>query len=278
LALANPLSDEQPLLRTTLLPGLFGAINRNTSRGFTDVSLFEIASVTLPSADQSSTGGTNPPRPSVAGRPSEADLAALEKLLPEQPLYAAAVLTNASWSDAVEIALSLGTEIGVQLTVQKADIAPWHPGRCAQLVINSQVVGTAGELAPRVVEKVGLPKRSVAFEIDLSALMASANVTPSAPRIWTFPIVKEDLALVVKKEIAAADLMQSVTDAAGELLEDIKLFDVYEGNQVPEGHKSVAFALRFRASDRTLSADEVQAVRQTVLAAVNEKFGATLRS
>ena len=277
LILANPLSDEQPLLRTTLLPGLFGAITRNTSRGFTDVSLFEIASVTLPSADQSATGSTNPPRPSVAGRPSDADLAAIEKLLPAQPLYASAVLTNATWSDAVEIALSLGTEIGVQLSVQKADVAPWHPGRCAQLVLNGQVIGTAGEIAPRVVEKVGLPKRSVAFELDLTALMSAANVTPSAPRIWTFPIVKEDLALVVKKEIAAADLMQAVSEAGGELLEDIKLFDVYEGNQVPEGHKSVAYALRFRASDRTLSADEVQAVRQDILAAVGEKFGATLR-
>lgn len=275
--LANPLSDEQPLLRTTLLPGLFGAVTRNTSRGFTDVSLFEIASVTLPSADQSATGGTNPPRPSVANRPSDADLAAIEKLLPAQPLYAAAVLTSATWSDAVEIALSLGSEIGVQLAVQKADVAPWHPGRCAQLVLNGQVIGTAGELAPRVVEKVGLPKRSVAFELDLSALMTAANVTPSAPRIWTYPIFKEDLALVVKKEVAAADLMQAVSAAGGELLEDIKLFDVYEGNQVPEGHKSVAYALRFRASDRTLSADEVQAVRQQILTEVGEKFGATLR-
>ena len=276
--LANPLSDEQPLLRTTLLPGLFTAVNRNTSRGFTDVSLFEIASVTLPSKDQLSTGVTNPPRPSVASRPSAGELSRLEELLPAQPLYVAAVLTNADWSAAIEIALSLGQEVGVTLDVQKAEVAPWHPGRCAQLLINGQVIATAGELSPRVIENIGLPKRTVALELDLTALMAASNTTPAAPQIWTYPIAKEDIALVVKKEVPAAQLLNVVKEAAGEILEEISLFDVYEGSQVAEGHKSVAFALRFRASDRTLSADEVAQARNLAIAAANAKFGATLRA
>ena len=278
LQLANPLSDEQPYLRTTLLPGLISAVTRNTSRGFTEVGLFEIASVVLPSKEQSSTGATNPPRPSVSARPSAADLAKIEELLPAQPLYAAGLLTTATWADAIEIVLSLASEIGVTLDVQKADVAPWHPGRCAQLLLGDQVVGTAGELTPRVIENTGLPKRSVAFEVDLSALFNAANTTPSAPRIWTFPIAKEDIALVVKKEVPAAALLQVVKDGAGELLEDIKLFDVYEGNQVPEGHKSVAFALRFRAGDRTLSAEEVAESRNQAISAAADKFGATLRA
>lgn len=278
LKLANPLSDEQPLLRTTLLPGLFGAVTRNTSRGFSEVGLFEIASVVLPDKKQSATGITNPPRPKVSARPSESELTKLEELLPAQPLYVAGVLTGNDWSSAIEIPLTMASEIGVSLTMQKADIAPWHPGRCAQLLLGDQVIGTAGEITPRVIENLGLPKRTVAFELDLSAVLASANTTPSAPRVWTFPIAKEDIALVVKKEVPAAQLMQVVKDAAGELLEEIKLFDVYEGNQVPDGHKSVAFALRFRASDRTLSAEEVASARNSAVAAANKKFGATLRA
>ena len=288
--LANALSDEQPLMRTTLLPGLTGALARNISRGFTDVALFEIASVSLLSADQSATGVTNPPRPSVLQRPSPTDIAALEALLPEQPLHLGALLTGAvkpaalgakptpaSWSDAIDIALALGIELGVEIVVAAGDYAPWHPGRCAALSINGELIGYAGELAPKALENLGLPKRAVALELNLSALLAAANVIASAPAIWTFPVAKEDIALVVKADVAATDVMNVVRVAAGELLEDIRLFDVYEGSQVAEGHKSLAFALRFRAQDRTLAADEVAAARQAGVDAAAKSFGATLR-
>jgi phenylalanyl-tRNA synthetase beta chain len=284
--LANALSDEQPLMRTTLLPGLTGALARNISRGFTDVALFEIASVSLLSAKQSATGVTNPPRPSVLERPSATDIAALEALLPEQPLHLGVLLagalkpaalgakpTPAAWSDAIDIALALGVEI----EVAAGDNAPWHPGRCAALSINGELIGYAGELAPRALENLGLPKRAVALELNLSALLAAANVVASAPAIWTFPVAKEDIALVVKADVAATDVLNVVREAAGELLEDIRLFDVYEGSQVAEGHKSLAFALRFRAQDRTLAAEEVAAARQAGVDAAAKSFGASLR-
>ena len=284
--LANALSDEQPLMRTTLLPGLTGALARNISRGFTDVALFEIASVSLLSAKQSATGVTNPPRPSVLQRPS----AALEALLPEQPLHLGVLLagalkptalgakpTPAAWSDAIDIALALGIELGVEIEVTAGENAPWHPGRCAALSINGELIGYAGELAPRALENLGLPKRAVALELNLSALLAAANVVASAPAIWTFPVAKEDIALVVKADVAATDVLNVVREAAGELLEDIRLFDVYEGSQVAEGHKSLAFALRFRAQDRTLAAEEVAAARQAGVDAAAKSFGASLR-
>ena len=107
--------------------------------------------------------------------------------------------------------------------------------------------------------------------------MDAANVVASAPAIWTFPVAKEDIALVVKSDVAATDVLNVVRAAAGELLEDIRLFDVYEGAQVPEGHKSLAFALRFRAQDRTLAAEEVAAARQAGVDAAGKSFGATLR-
>jgi phenylalanyl-tRNA synthetase beta chain len=277
-------------MRTTLLPGLTGALARNISRGFTDVALFEIASVSLLSADQSATGVTNPPRPSVLQRPSAADIAALEALIPEQPLHLGVLLagalkptalgakpTPAAWSDAIDIALALGIELGVEIEVAAGDNAPWHPGRCAALSINGELIGYAGELAPRALENLGLPKRAVALELNLSALLTAANVVASAPAIWTFPVAKEDIALVVKADVAATDVLNVIREAAGELLEDIRLFDVYEGSQVAEGHKSLAFALRFRAQDRTLAAEEVAAARQAGVDAAAKSFGASLR-
>ena len=288
--LANALSDEQPLMRTTLLPGLASAISRNISRGFTDVALFEIASVSLLSAKQSSTGVTNPPRPSVAKRPTAADIEALEALLPDQPLHLGVVLAGAlkpaglgakavlaTWSDAIEIALALGVELGVEITVTSGDNAPWHPGRCAALAVAGKHIGYAGELAPKALENLGLPKRAVALELNLSDLMQAAKIVADAPAVWTFPIAKEDIALVVKSDVVATDVLNVVRGAAGELLEDIRLFDVYEGSQVPAGHKSLAFALRFRAQDRTLAADEVAAARQAGVDAAAKAFGATLR-
>jgi phenylalanyl-tRNA synthetase beta chain len=288
--LANALSDEQPLMRTTLLPGLAGALSRNLSRGFTDIALFEISSVSLLTPKQSATGVTDPPRPTVAKRPSEKDIAALEALLPAQPLHLGVVLTGAirtpslgakptaaAWNDVIEVALALGIELGVTIDVAAGDYAPWHPGRCASLSTNGVHLGYAGELAPKALENLGLPKRSVALELNLSALLEVANVVAAAPSVWTFPVAKEDVALVVKADIAATDVLNVVRAGAGELLEDIRLFDVYEGSQVADGHKSLAFALRFRAQDRTLAAEEVAAARQAGVDAAAKAFGATLR-
>lgn len=288
--LANALSDEQPLMRTTLLPGLAGAISRNLSRGFTDVSLFEISSVSLLTDKQSATGVTDPPRPAVTQRPSEKDIDSLVALLPAQPLHLGVLLTGAirpaalgakptlaAWNDVIEIALALGVELGVTIDVASGEYAPWHPGRCAALSASGVHLGYAGELAPKALENLGLPKRSVALELNLSALLEVANVVAVAPAVWTFPVAKEDIALVVKSNVGATDVLNVVKTGAGELLEDIRLFDVYEGSQVADGHKSLAFALRFRAQDRTLAAEEVAAARQAGVDAAAKAFGATLR-
>ena len=288
--LANALSDEQPLMRTTLLPGLAGAVSRNLSRGFTDIALFEISSVSLLAPKQSATGVTDPPRPTVAKRPSEKEIAALEALLPMQPLHLGVLLTGAlrpaalgakptpaAWNDVIEVALALGIELGVTIDVAAADYAPWHAGRCAALSAHGVALGYAGELAPKALENLGLPKRSVALELNLSALLDVANVVAAAPSVWTFPVAKEDIALVVKSDVAATDVLNVVRTGAGDLLEDIRLFDVYEGSQVADGHKSLAFALRFRAQDRTLAAEEVAAARQSGVDAAAKAFGATLR-
>ncbi|HEX6197244.1 MAG TPA: phenylalanine--tRNA ligase subunit beta [Jiangellaceae bacterium] len=283
--LANPLSDEQPYLRSTLLPGLLATLRRNVGRGFADVALFESGLVFRP--------GPRPlpaaPRLPVDRRPTDEQIAALEAALPAQPRrIAVAACGNweppgwwgdaqpVSWADAVAAARLVADEAGAALTVVRDDHAPWHPGRCAALYIGSTLVGHAGELHPRVVSALGLPRRTVAMELELNRLGASADPVEAQP-VTTYPIATQDVALIVPSSVPAADVEAALRDGAGELLESIRLFDVYEGEQVGEGQRSLAYALRFRAPDRTLTVEETTDARDAAVAEAARRTGAVLR-
>ncbi|MFF7793422.1 phenylalanine--tRNA ligase subunit beta [Streptomyces sp. NPDC007991] len=289
--LSNPLSDEEPALRTTLLPGLLTALRRNDGRGSHDLALFETGLVFRPREEQR-IAAVLP----VDRRPTDEELAELNAALPEQPRYAAVVLAGAreqagwwgkgrpaDWADAVQAARSVAREAGAELIIRKGQYGPWHPGRCAELAVTvdgaERVVGHAGELHPRVVKALGLPARTCAMEIDLDAVESAGDATARAPRISTFPVATQDVALVVDAVVPAAEVEQALREGAGELLESIRLFDVYENaEQLGEGRKSLAYALRFRAPDRTLTVDEASAARDAAVALAGERVGAELRS
>ncbi|WP_327391761.1 MULTISPECIES: phenylalanine--tRNA ligase subunit beta [unclassified Streptomyces] len=287
--LVNPLSDEEPGLRTTLLPGLLAALRRNDGRGSHDLALFETGLVFLPSGTE-----TVPERLPVTSRPTEEQLASLDAALPEQPRHAAVVLAGAreragwwgkgrpaEWADAVEAARTVAAEAGAELTVENARFAPWHPGRCAALhvVLDGErvLVGHAGELHPRVLKALGLPERSCAMELDLDLVERAGAGPVRAPRVSTFPVATQDVALVVDAAVPAADVESALRAGAGELLESLRLFDVFTGEQLGAGRKSLAYALRFRAPDRTLKAEEASAARDAAVAAAVERTGAALR-
>ncbi|MFJ6845672.1 phenylalanine--tRNA ligase subunit beta [Streptomyces griseoluteus] len=288
--LANPLNDEEPALRTTLLPGLLGALRRNDGRGSHDLALFETGLVFLP-REAAAVAGHLP----VDRRPTDEEIARLDAALPEQPRHVAVVLTGAreqagwwgkgrpaDWADAVEAARTVAREAGAELIVRKAQYGPWHPGRCAELAVvvdgAERIVGHAGELHPRVLKALGLPERTSAMEVDLDALEEAGDDTPQAPAISTFPVATQDVALVVDRPVPAAEVEAALREGAGELLESIRLFDVYENpEQLGEGRKSLAYALRFRAADRTLTVDEASAARDAAVAVANERTGAELR-
>lgn len=285
LRLANPLSSERPLMTTTLLPGLLEAAARNAGRGSSDVSLFEAATVTLPH------GGEGAPILPVDRRPSEGEYADLLKALPHQPWHLAVVASGArtpagwwgtgrpvDWADAVAAVREVATELGVELHVSGAALPPWHPGRCARLSVGDVVLGYAGELHPRVCSAYGVPPRTVAAEIDLDRLMELAPDEVRAPSYSSYPVAKEDVALVVDAAVPAAEVEAALREGAGELLESIRLFDVYTGDQVGAGHKSLAFALRFRAPDRTLTEHETAAARDAAVAVAAERTGAVQRA
>ncbi|WP_112466498.1 phenylalanine--tRNA ligase subunit beta [Streptomyces triticisoli] len=289
--LVNPLSDEEPALRTTLLPGLLGALRRNDGRGSHDLALFETGLVFYPSEEQRTAV-----RLPVDRRPTDEEIAELTAVLPEQPRHVAAVLAGAreqtgwwgkgrpaDWADAVEAARTVAREAGAELTVRKGQYGPWHPGRCADLTVavegTERIVGHAGELHPRVVKALGLPERTCAMELNLDLLEQVGDDTPQAPGISTFPVATQDVALVVDTPVPAADVEAALREGAGELLESIRLFDLYENaEQLGEGRKSLAYALRFRAPDRTLTVDEASAARDAAVALAAERTGAVLRS
>ncbi|MCZ4497708.1 MAG: phenylalanine--tRNA ligase subunit beta [Marmoricola sp.] len=288
LRLANPLSSEAPLMTTTLLPGMLETLARNLGRGTTDLALFEAAPVTLPH------GGAIAPILPVDRRPTADEWADLQKALPDQPLHLALALTGAretvgwwgagraaTWADAIEGVREVASALGVPLTVRAADRAPWHPGRCAELLVGSgagQVsIGYAGELHPRVCKATGVPVRTAVAEVDLSVLLSHAVAVVPGPDFSTFPVAKEDVALLVPSDVPAETVAATLREGAGELCESVRLFDVYVGAQVEAGHRSLGFALRFRAPDRTLTEADTGTARDAAVALAAERHGAVQR-
>ncbi len=282
--LANPLSEDEPELRTSLLPGLLSAATRNLGRGARDLAIVETGLVFL------AHDGDRPAElPGIAARPSDDQLVALDATLPDQPKHLGAVLAGTlepkgwwgdarpvTWADAVEVARVVARAARAELAVRAGEYAPWHPGRCAQLLLGDTVIGHAGELHPRVIAALGLPERACAVELDLTAFAVPGPAR--APDISGYPPVLLDVALVVDDGVAAADVQAALVDGAGELLEDVRLFDVYAGDRLGAGVRSLAFALRLRAPDRTLTVEEATAARDAAVARAGESTGARLRS
>jgi phenylalanyl-tRNA synthetase beta chain len=169
--------------------------------------------------------------------------------------------------------------VGVQLDRRAAEYAPWHPRRCAEFSVSiGNGIGYAGELHPEVCTAFGLPARAAAAEIDLDALIAAAPPTADIATISGFPMAKEDVALIVDDDMPAVEVERALRAGAGPLLESIRLFDLYTGPQVGEGKKSLNYALRFQAPDRTLTDAEAAAARDAAVAVAAERTGAVQRT
>ena len=168
--------------------------------------------------------------------------------------------------------------LGVEVEVLQVSRAPWHPGRCAQLLVDGEELGHAGELHPAVCTAYGVPARTSALEVDLDLLIAKAPDVITPQRFSTYPVAKEDVAFELDADVPAAAVTRAIREAAGPLLESVRLFDLYTGPPIPAGKKSLAFALRFRAPDRTLTEAETAEARDLAVARVVSEFGAVHRA
>ncbi len=279
--IANPMSEEFPDLRTHLLPGLLLTAVRNQGRGAKDIAIFEIGTVfrNTEKLEIQKVVGTDRV-PDVETRRG------IYASVPNQPLHVGAVVAGKlgsdswngkaeefTWVESIGFARMIIESTGNLATVISSDFAPWHPGRCAEFQVNGRAVAHAGELHPRVISALGLPERSCAFVVVLSALDFPASV--KSPSLVTMPAAIQDISLVVDESIAAATVETALKAGAGDLLESITLFDRYD--KLGEGKVSLAFTLVFRAADRTLTAEEVSQYRESAAAAALKECGATVR-
>jgi phenylalanyl-tRNA synthetase beta chain len=285
--LANPLSDEEPWLRTSVVSTMVDALRRNVARGAKDVGLFELGLVVALDAPQAAA-----PTEDVGIRPTEETLAAILGAVPPQPRHLGILLAGdrdrAGWwgegrradtHDVLDLVRSVAEALAVDVVLTPDDPMPWHPGRCARVTLaDGTPVGHAGELHPKVVSALGLPARTVGAELDLDALTRAAEVRPRARPLATHPMAQSDVALVVAATVPAAAVREALVAGGGELLEAVQLFDVYEGDQVGPGNKSLAYRLTFRSPERTLTTDEVSAMRDAAVASAADAVGAVQRA
>lgn len=280
--LANPMSEDFPLLRTHLLPGLLTTLSRNINRGAKNLALFEIGSVFR---NVSPLGKVV--LPTTERKPSQKVIDSIYSSVPNQMLFVAGVScgekylsswqgegSRFEWSDAVSKAVEIIESTGNKYEITGTDLAPWHPGRCAEFKVAGKVVAHAGELHPRVIATLNLPARTCAFAVILNELPEAK--LGAAPRIWNMPAAVQDIALVVSKNVLASDVEDSLRIGAGELLESISLFDRYD--QIGDEKVSLAFTLTFRAADRTLTAEEVSGYRDEAVKRAGKDCGAVLRA
>ncbi|RFA08947.1 phenylalanine--tRNA ligase subunit beta [Subtercola boreus] len=291
--LANPLDAEVPLLRTTLLPGLIDIARRNLSRGLTDLSVYEIGAVFQPVAG-ADYGVVEVPL--GASLPSAEVLDALDASIPPQPWHVGLLFLGSAVqkqpgqpavpfgvADALDTVRLLASALDVPITVRQGSHKALHPGRTAEVLVpvgagtDAVSVGYVGELLPALALELDLPRVVAVAELDLSVLMDLAARSVQASPLAGYPAATQDVSLVVADSVAAGDVLDALTAGAGELLESIHLVDDYRGSGIEEGSKSLTFALRFRANDRTLTAAEASEARIAGAAEASRRFGATVR-
>ncbi len=285
--LANPLDGQSPYLRRSLVPGLVQVAHRNVSRGLTDLAVFETGTVFLPRAGVAY-GTAHVPPPAV--RPSAAMLAELDDAIPPQRRHVAVLLTGslvakqpgeparaADVADALDAVRTIALAAGVEIDVIQDTRAALHPGRTGTLRARGEIVGYVGELLPAIAAEAALPGRVVVAELDLDRVLELAGDRVVADSLSTYPAATQDVSLVVAADVPAGEVAAAVREGSGQLLEDLHLVDDYRGPGITEGTKSLTFALRFRAADRTLTAAEATEAKLAGVAVAEQRHGAAIR-
>jgi phenylalanyl-tRNA synthetase beta chain len=288
-ALENPMSESQAVMRTTLLGSLLDAARLNVAHGHADLRLFEQGAVYRWRDGQ---GGAD-------GRPSSQNggsprFGGQDHRLPEEHRALGALLAGRlhapSWGTpeppragffAIKGMLGAVCDaLRVAWTLEPATEPFLHPGRSARVLAGAEgePVGWLGEVHPLVAREYDLDDAAAAFEVDLDRLVRHADAVPAYRDLTSFPALRQDLAVAVSDDVPAAAVVALVRKAGGNLLADARVFDVYRGAQVGEGRTSLALALQFRAPDRTLSDEDVAPLRDRIVAALRDELGGELRA
>jgi phenylalanyl-tRNA synthetase beta chain len=262
--LQNPMSEDQSVMRTTLAGALLDAARRNASRGIPDLALFECGTVYRATGEQlphehRALGGI------LTGRLHPQTWGTAEP--PRAGFFAAKALLGAALE-----------AVRVRWELEPATEPFLHPGRTARVRAGGEVVGWIGEVHPLVARSWDLDGPVALFEVDLDRTLGHADPAPQYVDLTSFPALRMDLSVALPEDVPAAKVLQTIREAGGELLADVRVFDLYRGAQVGEGRASLALALQFRAPDRTLSDEDVAPLRERIVAALRDGLGGELRA
>lgn len=251
--ISNPLGEENSIMRTTALASMMEVISRNENFKAESVRLFEVGKVYRP----------------VLG----------EQLPEEKHVVTLGMFGGCDFYNLKGIVEVLLNDLGIAKAsfLPKSDDPTFHPGRCAELIAGGKVIGRLGQMHPAVCENYDVENHVYAAELDLDALISLANTDKSYKKLPKFPSTQRDLALIADDGVLAAQIEGIIKKKAGNIFESLTLFDVYKGKQVPEGKKSMAYSVVFRAEEKTLTDEDVNPVVDSILKALSDQLGVTLR-
>ena len=285
MTLANALDPSVAQLRRSLLPGILDIAKRNVARGLTSLAVYELGSVFQPAG---ATGSASIPIGNV--RPDVATLDGLYDSVPAQPWHVSAVFVGpvttkqpgqtavpSGLGEALDTVHAIATAVGVEVEIRQGSHHAFHPGRCAEVFAGDVSVGFAGEILPSVALSLDLPRVVSALDLDLDALINAAPDHVVATPVLVFPAATQDVSLVVDQSVPAAAVQVAIIDGAGELLESAHLVDDYRGAGLADNQKSLTFALRFRAADRTLTQQDATDAKMAGVAVAASRHNATIR-
>jgi len=250
--ITNPLGEDTSIMRTTTIASMLDILSYNYARRNENVSLFEIGKVYLPKENSL----PDEPEKVTLGMYGDVDFFTVKGIL--DSLFESLNISDLEY-------------------VRESENPTFHPGRCAKILKGDKVLGIIGEIHPDVSKTYEIDSACYVAELDFTNLFDSSNANVKYKKLPRFPQAQRDVALLVDKDVPVAELEKTIKKASGDILESIELFDVYEGSQIPEGKKSVAYSIFFRAPDRSLAAEEINKVFSKITKDLEYKNGASLR-
>jgi phenylalanyl-tRNA synthetase beta chain len=250
----NPLGEDYSVMRTTTIHSMMESLGRNYSRNNEYARLFEVGKIYIPNED--------------------------ETVLPtEKNILTIGMYGNCDYLDLKGVVENIVEALGLNKVTfaREAENPSYHPGKTAALMIGKSKVGVLGEVHPDVSENYGVDVNCYLAELDLDLLFNSAETTKKYKPLPKFPAVTRDIALLVNDEVLVQEIEDTIKKAGGNLVEKVKLFDIYKGTQIPEGKKSIAYAIAYRDEKKTLTDNDVNKVHDKILRSLEYKLGATLR-
>ena len=250
----NPLGEDYSVMRTTTLPSIMESLGRNYSRNNDYVRLFEIGRTYIPNEDET-------------------------KLPTEKNILTIGIYGNCDYLDLKGIVENVVDGLGIAKAkyVRESENPSYHPGKTAALMARNKKAGVFGEVHPDVIENYGIDVDCYVAELDLDALFEASNMNKSYKALPKFPAVTRDIALLCDDSILVAEIEETIRKAGGNLVEKVQLFDIYKGAQIPEGKKSIAYAIAYRDEKKTLEDKDIAKVHDKILKALDHKLGAVLR-